>query len=91
MFVGPAFIRSALSAMLLIGSSVQAAAPYRIQVQPGDTSVPKGSDQTIKAKLLGFSSEGVTLMVRRAAGMALKRASSSLLLTPTRSGGQKAG
>jgi hypothetical protein len=63
--VGPAFLRHAVSAMLLIQGDVQAAAPYKIEVTPGNSSVPKGSDQTIKAKLLGFESEDVVLMVRR--------------------------
>ena len=41
--------------------------PYSIEVKPGNTSVPKGSDQTISAKLLGFESEDATLMTRRSA------------------------
>jgi hypothetical protein len=63
--VGPAFIRSALSALLLLDGSIQAATPYRITVTPGNTSVPKGSDQTIKATLQGFATEGAVLMARR--------------------------
>ena len=62
--VGPAFIRHALSAMLQV-ANVQAASPYRIQVTPGDATVPKGADQTITASLIGFGSEDVVLMVRR--------------------------
>ncbi|MEQ1574863.1 MAG: DUF4175 family protein, partial [Vicinamibacterales bacterium] len=63
---GPAFLRSALSAMLLVSRSVEAAAPYRIQVTPGNADVPKGSDQTISAALQGFTAAEATLMVRRA-------------------------
>jgi len=63
---GPAFIRQALGAMFLV-TRVQAAVPYSIEVKPGNASVPKGSDQTISAKLLGFESEDATLMTRRAA------------------------
>jgi uncharacterized protein DUF4175 len=62
--LGPAFIRHALTAMLQI-SSIEAAAPYSIQVTPGNATIPKGADQTVKAKLLGFQSEDATLMVRR--------------------------
>jgi hypothetical protein len=62
--VGPAFLRHALSAMLRV-ASVQAASPYRIEVKPGDATVPKGADQTITAALVGFASEDVVLMVRR--------------------------
>jgi hypothetical protein len=61
---GPAFLRHALSAMLRV-ASVQAASPYRIEVTPGDVTVPKGADQTITASLIGFGSEDVVLMVRR--------------------------
>ena len=35
---------------------------------PGNVTVPKGSDQTISAKLLGFDSEDVELMVQRTPG-----------------------
>ncbi|HEU4688011.1 MAG TPA: hypothetical protein VFS23_06615, partial [Vicinamibacterales bacterium] len=62
--VGPAFLRHALSAMLRV-ASVQAASPYRIEVTPGNVTVPKGADQTITASLVGFASEDVVLMVRR--------------------------
>jgi hypothetical protein len=63
--IGPAFLRHAAGALLLLSQSVQAAVPYTISVTPGDASVPKGSDQTITAKLNGFTSEGAVLMVRR--------------------------
>ena len=62
---GPTFIRHALSALLQLSQNVQAAAPYRIEVNPGNASVPKGSDQTVTAKLHGFASEDATLMARR--------------------------
>ncbi len=65
LWVGPAFLRHAMSAMLSWSESVQAASPYRIEVTPGDATVPKGADQTIKASLIGFASEDVVLMVRR--------------------------
>ena len=63
--VGPAFLRHAASALLLISESVQAAVPYRLEVTPGSTQVPKGADQVIKAKLHGFNTEDVVLMARR--------------------------
>jgi len=65
LWVGPAFLRHAMSAMLSWAESVQAASPYRIEVTPGDATVPKGADQTIKASLVGFASEDVVMMVRR--------------------------
>src|SRR5690348_1084927 len=44
LLVGPAFLRHAMTALVLI-PSVQAASPYRIDVTPGDITVPKGADQ----------------------------------------------
>src|SRR5688572_784474 len=64
---GPAFIRQALSAMLMV-TRVRAPVPYSTGVRPGNPSVPKGSDQTIAANLLGFDSEDATLMTRREDG-----------------------
>ena len=64
--LGPAFVRNALSAILLVQRSVEAATPYRIDVMPGNADVPKGADQTITAALTGFSAEDASLMLRRA-------------------------
>src|SRR5207237_4499451 len=66
--LGPAFFRDALSAVLIVSRSVEAAAPYKIAVTPGSVSVPKGADQAINAKLLGFNSEDVVVMVGRVGG-----------------------
>jgi len=63
--LGPAFFRTALSAVLVVSRSVEAAAPYKIMVTPGDASVPKGADQTIAAKLSGFSAQNAVIMLRR--------------------------
>jgi hypothetical protein len=63
--LGPAVIRNALSAILLIQRSVEAAAPYRIEVTPGNATVPKGADQTVTATLAGFAAEDASLMLRR--------------------------
>ena len=64
---GPGYLRHALKALLLVSRSVEAAVPYRIEVTPGNVSVPKGADQAITAQLLGFSSEQPVLMVRKSA------------------------
>ena len=53
------------SAILLVSRSVEAAAPYRIEVMPGNATVPKGADQTITARLQGFDAEDASLMARR--------------------------
>ena len=39
------------SALLVLSRSAEAASPYAIKVEPGDATVPKGIDQTIKARL----------------------------------------
>jgi hypothetical protein len=70
--LGPAFIRHAASALLLVSRSVQAAAPYRIDVTPGDATVPRGADQTIAARLHGFAASDATLLVRKPAGGAFE-------------------
>ena len=51
---GPAYMRHALSALLVFSRSVEAAAPYRIDVKPGHATVPRGADQTISAHLVGL-------------------------------------
>jgi hypothetical protein len=61
---GPAFLRSGMSALLIISRSAEAASPYKIDVTPGNTKIPRGTDQNVKAKLLGFSFGEATLMVR---------------------------
>src|SRR5688500_12381625 len=63
--LGPAFVRNALSAILLVQRSVEAAAPYRVEVTPGNANVPKGADQTVTATLAGFDAEDASLMVKR--------------------------
>ncbi|HEY3159264.1 MAG TPA: DUF4175 family protein [Vicinamibacterales bacterium] len=65
--LGPAFFRHALSAVLIVSRSVEAAAPYKISVTPGNISVPKGADQAITARLLGFNAQEAALMVKRPA------------------------
>ena len=47
--LGPRFLRHGLSAIFVMSRSVEAAAPYRIEVSPGNASVPRGVDQTITA------------------------------------------
>jgi hypothetical protein len=63
--LGPAFFRHALSAVLIVSQSIEAAAPYKIAVTPGNISVPKGADQTITGRLSGFNAQDAALMVKR--------------------------
>ena len=60
---GPAFIRHGLSA-LVIFQSAEAASPYKIEVLPGSTKIPRGTDQTVKARLMGFTSGDASVMMR---------------------------
>jgi len=46
--------------------SAEASSPYKIEVTPGNAKVPRGADQAIRAKLLGFSSKDVSVMMRTA-------------------------
>ena len=71
--LGPAYMRHALSALLVISRSVEAAAPYRIEVTPGHKTIPRGADQPITAKLIGFQSDQAVLMMRRSATAAFER------------------
>jgi hypothetical protein len=60
--LGPAYLRHGLSALLIISRSAEASSPYKID--PGQRQVPKGADQTVRAKLLGFASRDVGIMMR---------------------------
>jgi hypothetical protein len=61
---GPAYLRHGLSALLIISRSAEASTPYKIEVRPGNTKVPRGADQAVSARLIGFSSSDVTVMMR---------------------------
>lgn len=71
--LGPAYMRHALSALLVISRSVEAASPYRIDVTPGNNTIPRGADQAVSAKLLGFQADQAVLMVRKSATAAFER------------------
>src|SRR5258705_3036711 len=62
--LGPAYLRHGLSALLVISRSAEASSPYSIEVQPGNAKVPRGGDQTVKAKLVGFTAADVGVMMR---------------------------
>jgi hypothetical protein len=64
LMVGPEFLRQGASALLVLSRSAEAASPYAINVLPGDVEVPKGSDQTVAARLAGFRSNDVGVWVK---------------------------
>ena len=61
---GPAYLRHGLSALLVVYRSAEASSPYKIEVTPGNAKVPRGADQAIRAKLIGFNSKDVSVMMR---------------------------
>lgn len=71
--LGPAFVRHALSALFVISGPVEAAAPYRIDVAPGDATVPKGADQAVTAELHGFDAGEAAIVMRSAPDAAYER------------------
>ncbi|MCK7469569.1 MAG: hypothetical protein MZU95_01265 [Desulfomicrobium escambiense] len=52
--IGPAYLRQGALAVLVPVSGVEAASPYRIDVQPGDATVARGADVTVTAQLVGL-------------------------------------
>ena len=70
---GPAFLRHGVSALLVFARSAEAASPYHIDLRPGNVKVPRGSDQAINAKLLGFTSTSANLMIRTTTGAPFER------------------
>lgn len=71
--LGPSYMRHALSALLVLSRSVEAAAPYRIEVKPGSTTVPRGADLAVSARLVGFQSDQASLMIRKSKTAAFER------------------
>ena len=71
--MGPAYLRQGASALLRVSGSLVEASPYRIDVKPGNTTVPRGSDQVISAKLQGFESDQAELMIRKAVNTPFER------------------
>src|SRR5262249_43269884 len=69
---GPAYLRHGMSALLTFQSAA-ASTPYKIEVRPGNTKVPRGADQAVTAKLIGFASSDVTAMMRSAQNAAYDR------------------
>ena len=81
---GPAYLRHGLSALLIISRSAEASTPYKIEVQPGNTKVPRGADQAVRARLFGFTSSDVSVMMRNTPSAAFER----VPLVPAKEPGQ---
>ena len=61
--VGPTALRQAGKA-LIPWQDAAAATPYAVLVEPGDISVPRGGDLEISARLRGFATDRVELLLR---------------------------
>ncbi|MGI8844156.1 MAG: DUF4175 family protein, partial [Gemmatimonadaceae bacterium] len=62
---GPEWLRRGTVVLLTPWRSAEAATPFAISVEPGNSSIAKGGDQEIAARLRGFATSDVTLAVRR--------------------------
>ncbi len=72
--IGPAYLRQGALAVLVPVSGVEAASPYRIDVQPGNATIARGADVTVTAKLSGFSATEVDIFTRAGEGAPFERA-----------------
>jgi hypothetical protein len=73
--VGPAYLRHGALAVLVPSGGLEAASPYRLEIKPGSTTVSRGADVSITAKLVGFTSTDVDLFTRKSPGAPFERAS----------------
>src|SRR5207237_9984125 len=71
--LGPAYLRHGLSALLVVTRAAEKSSPYSIEVKPADKKIPRGSDQQVTARLVGFSSKDATLMARGSKGAEFER------------------
>lgn len=62
---GPPSARTVMQVLFMPWSSAEAAQPYAVLVEPGNTVVPRGGDARITARLRGFESDQVVLHLRR--------------------------
>ncbi len=69
----PAFVRHGAKALLNPLTSGDAASPYRIDVQPGNVTIPRGADQEVRAVLHGFEAGLVEVVLRSGADSAFDR------------------
>jgi hypothetical protein len=72
--LGPAYLRHGALALLLPVRSAEAAAPYHIEVTPGHTTIPRGADVSVAARLIGFTAAGVDVFTRSGASATFERA-----------------
>ncbi|HEX7120105.1 MAG TPA: DUF4175 family protein [Longimicrobiales bacterium] len=71
--LGPDFLRHGAAAVLFPWREAAAAVPYRIAVVPGDTTVARGADARVAARLHGSAAGDVALLVRTGDGAGFER------------------
>ncbi len=65
---GPGFLRHGAPALLFPARAAEAVNPYRVTVEPGDTTISRNSDLRVSAVLHGFDSDDVVLFTEGAEG-----------------------
>ncbi len=70
---GPAYLRQGAFAVLVPVTGIEAASPYRIDVKPGSATIARGTDVSVAARLVGFTSTEVDLFTRPSAGAPFER------------------
>jgi hypothetical protein len=70
---GPAYLRQGAFAVLVPVTGIEAASPYRIDVKPGSATIARGTDVSVAAQLVGFTSTEVDLFTRSNAGAPFER------------------
>ena len=65
---GPTFLERTTPLLIAPWQEPAAVNPYRIQVEPGDTTVARGADLRVTARLEGFDATDVELAVRAEEG-----------------------
>ena len=63
--LGPDYLRYGAALIATPWKKASEVAPYSISVEPGNATVPKGTDMQVSARLNGFNSELVEVVTRR--------------------------
>src|SRR5687768_16529737 len=71
--LGPDYLRYGAALIATPWKKASEVAPYSIAVEPGNATVPKGTDLQISASLNGFTSELVEVVTRRGANSEWER------------------
>ena len=71
--LGPAYLRHGLSALLIVTRAAEKSSPYSIEVKPADKKIPRGSDQQVTARLVGFTDKSASVMIRSSQGAQFER------------------